>query len=49
MKKKLALILAGLLCALFFASCASSNPTSEKGAEEGSGDQPKMVIAISEQ
>lgn len=49
MKKKLALILAGLLCALFFASCASSNPTSEKGAEEGSGDKPKMVIAISEQ
>jgi ABC-type glycerol-3-phosphate transport system substrate-binding protein len=49
MKKKSALILAGLLCALSFASCQSSSPTSEKGAAGGSGDQPKMVIAISEQ
>lgn len=49
MKKKSALILAGLLCALSFASCQSSSPTSEKGAAGSSGDQPKMVIAISEQ
>lgn len=49
MKKKLALILAGFLCVGSFASCKSSNPSSGKDAAEGPGDQPKMVVAISEQ
>ena len=48
MKKKLALILAGLLCIGSFTSCAPSSPSSEKDAAKGAGNQPEMVIAVSE-
>lgn len=48
MKKKLAIILAVLLCAGSFASCASSSRSSENKAAENTRNRPKMVIAISE-
>lgn len=48
MKKKLAFILAGLLCAVSLTSCNSSSPSSKKEAAKGDGDQEKMVVAVSE-
>lgn len=47
MKKKLALILAGLLCIGSFTSCAPSSPSSEKDAAKCAGNQSEMVIAVS--
>ncbi|MCI9176053.1 MAG: carbohydrate ABC transporter substrate-binding protein [Lachnospiraceae bacterium] len=49
MKKKTALILAGLLCALSIAACGPSESSSGKKAAEGAGNSSKLVIAISEQ
>ena len=48
MKKKLAFILAGILCVLSLTSCNSSNPSSKKEAAKDGGDQAKMVVAVSE-
>ncbi len=54
MKKKLALIMAGLLCVASLVSCKSSNPSEEKQKEEtpevaeDTRDHSKMIIAISE-
>ncbi len=45
MKKKLAFFMAGLLCAVSFASCKPSGPSAKAGGEKGGS---KMVIAISE-
>lgn len=54
MKKKLALIMAGLLCVASLVSCKSSNPSGENKKEEApevaedTRDHSKMIIAISE-
>lgn len=54
MKKKLAFIMAGLLCIASLVSCKSSNPSEEKKKEETSKvvedtrDHSRMIIAISE-
>ncbi len=55
MKRKLALIMAGLLCVASFVSCQSSNPSFKNEKEktpkvvEDTRDHSKMIIAISEQ
>ena len=54
MKKKLALIMAGLLCVASLVSCKSSNPSEANKKEEApevaedTRDHSKMIIAISE-
>lgn len=49
MKKKTALILTGLLCALSIVACGPSDSSSGKKESERTGATSKMVVAISEQ